>query len=190
MFEFDEDATERPDFDALADQLVEQGHEVSPAQIHGCLSAQLALSHTGEVEAAPVALQKALAIDVYGELAEQVMKLHAYIASSLVSEEFTYALLLPDDDNELPIRVEALGQWCEGFLAGFALAGDNGDAMVGDTREIIEDVTVITEVSLDEDAEEEESESSYMELVEYLRYCVMNLHAMNEDQATDGESLH
>ncbi len=189
MFEFDEDAAEMPDFSALANQLLEQGHEVSPAQIHGCLSAQLAVSSTKEVEAAPVVLQKALAIDVYGELAEQVMKLHALIAQSLADEDYGYALLLPDDDNELSLRVQAMGQWCEGFLSGFALVSESGEALLGDTREIIEDVTAITEASLDEDADAE-SEGSYMELVEYLRYCVMNLHAMNEDNAADDERAH
>ena len=37
--------------------------------------------------------------------------------------QMRFAPLLPDDDDALPLRVQAMGEWCAGFLGGFGLTG-------------------------------------------------------------------
>lgn len=196
MFESQDDNPLVVDFDEIADQLLEQGHDISPAQIHGCLSAVLAAGAAAEVEHAPVTVMNALGAEVYGELADRVMNLYQVTAAALMDEEFGFHPLLPDDDTELALRVEALAQWCRGFMAGFALAGVSDDAITGDTQEILQDLSAMTDAELDDEADEEESESNYFELVEYLRFSVMNVHAQQVYEIPaaagpdDGESVH
>ncbi|MEZ5570204.1 MAG: hypothetical protein R3E54_18010 [Halioglobus sp.] len=57
------------DFDELADHLLEQGADVSPAQVHGCLSGLLAAGELGEGERALDALAQGLELEAHGELA-------------------------------------------------------------------------------------------------------------------------
>ncbi|MEM8548143.1 MAG: UPF0149 family protein [Pseudomonadota bacterium] len=169
------------DFDELANHLLEQGLQTSPSGIHGCSSGLLAAGGGSEGEFALSALADALDLHVHGELAEQVMALHTTTAAALADEEFEFHLLLPDDEVEIAQRTEAMAHWCKGFLAGFALAAASaGDseapaAMSTESSEILRDIAAIAEAGVDEQADEEESEESYVELVEYLRFAVLNL---------------
>ena len=167
------------DFDELADHLLEQGLENSPSELHGCLCGLLAGSPPGEPEAGLAALNRALGVDVHGELAELLMNLYTVTAAALEDDEFDFHPLLPDDSLELGARTAALGSWCRGFLAGFADAGAAADqresVLPGSSGEVLKDFAAIAGAALDEDASEEESENSYTELVEYLRFAALNV---------------
>ena len=177
------------DFDELANHLLEQGLETSPSRIHGCLTGLLAAGAARERELALAALADGMDLHLHGELAEQVMGLYAVTAAALADEEFDFHLLLPDDEVDIQQRTDAMAQWCKGFLAGFALVaaseeeGQAPAAMSADSAEILKDIAAIAEASVDEEAEEEESEESYFELVEYLRFAVLNVFLDNADSA-------
>ena len=177
------------DFDELANHLLEQGLETSPSRIHGCLTGLLAAGAARERELALAALADGMDLHLHGELAEQVMGLYAVTAAALTDEEFDFHLLLPDDEVDIQQRTDAMAQWCKGFLAGFALVaaseeeGQAPAAMSADSAEILKDIAAIAEASVDEEAEEEESEQSYFELVEYLRFAVLNVFLDNADSA-------
>jgi len=171
------------DFDEVADHLLEQGLENSPSELHGCLCGLLAGSPPGQPEAGLAALNRALGVDVHGELAELLMNLYTGTAAALEDDEFDFYPLLPDDSVELGARTAALGSWCRGFLAGFADAGAAADqreaALPGSSGEVLKDFAAIAGAALDEDASEEESENSYAELVEYLRFAALNVYMDN-----------
>jgi uncharacterized protein YgfB (UPF0149 family) len=180
------------DFDELANHLLEQGLETSPSRIHGCLVGLLAAGAASEREVALAALSDSMDLQVHGELAEQVMALYAVTAAALADDEFDFHLLLPDDEVDIAQRTDAMAQWCKGFLAGFALVaasageGQAPAAMSADSSEILKDIAAISEASVDEEAEEEELEGSYFELVEYLRFAVLNVfldNAASPDEA-------
>ncbi len=169
------------DFDELANHLLEQGLETSPSRIHGCLAGLLAAGAASERELALAALADGMDLQLHGELAEQVMALYSITAAALTDDEFDFHLLLPDDEVAIAQRTDAMAQWCKGFLAGFALVAASADegrapaAMSADSSEILKDIAAIAEASFDDEAEEEESEESYFELVEYLRFAVLNV---------------
>ncbi|QFU77501.1 hypothetical protein EY643_18495 [Halioglobus maricola] len=161
------------DFDEVANHLLEQGLDNSPSQLHGCLCGLLAAGAPAEAEAGLAQLQQALEVSLHGELAGQVLQLYKVSAEALEDEEFDFHPLLPDDEVEISSRTGELARWCNGFLAGFAQANQR---QVGqDSSEILRDMAAIAEASIDDDAEEEESEGSYTEIVEYLRFAVLNL---------------
>jgi uncharacterized protein YgfB (UPF0149 family) len=191
MFDSLRPDTEVFDFQELADHLLDQGLQSSPARIHGCLCGLLAAGAAPERELAPAALAEALDIQVHGELAERVMQLYVASAAALADEAFAFQPLLPDDDTEIGLRAEALGHWCSGFLAGFALvsagAGKAGDNVLSsDSSEALRDMAAIAETAADEDADEEESENSYFELVEYLRFATLNIFSDSLEAAAAG----
>jgi len=166
------------DFEELANQLMEQGHAVSPADLHGCLCGLLAAGVSHQGEAGLQGLDLALGVDLHGELAEQVMALHVATAASWDDEEFDFYPLLLDDNADLASRTAALAGWCSSFLAGYAQGsatqGVQNGAPPGDSGEILRDLAAIAQADLDDILEDEESERSYAELSEYIRFAALN----------------
>ena len=93
-----------------------------------------------------------------------------------------FSLLLPFDEEALGIRVDALAQWCQGFLYGLATqpaidlnnASDALREVVRDLVEISRAGVISAETEEDEEEgaeseEEEADETAYAELTEYVR---------------------
>jgi len=93
-------------------------------------------------------------------------------------EEMGFALWLPDDDEPLEERTAALARWCSGFLAGLGSAGQL-DALSSEAREAIGDLQEIARAELATPDEEgpanNEDESAYAEIVEYVRVVALVL---------------
>ena len=89
--------------------------------------------------------------------------------AALASGLMDFAPLLPDDDVPLEARVNALADWCNGFLfglgAGLPAQGQWPEAV----QEIVRDFTEIGRAGVGDEETEETNETSYAELVEYLR---------------------
>ena len=167
------------DVEELANHLLEQGQQSSPSALHGCLCGLLAAGAPREGEFCLEALAQALELVLHGELAGQVMQLYQVTAAALQDEEFDFHPLLPDDDVDIVARTAALADWCKGFLAGFAHssvgAGRPAPVLSEDSSEILRDFASIAKAGVDEQDSEEESEDSYFELVEYLRFATLNV---------------
>jgi len=181
------------DFDELSNQLLEQGLQTSPSELHGCLCGLLCAGAASQPEAGLDALGRALDLVLHGELAGQAMALYAVSAAALEDEEFDFHPLLPGDDAGIHERTEALVGWSRGFLAGFAYetgrADRAGAPLSGDRSEILRDFAAITQAEVDEEAGEEESEASFTELVEYLRFAALNVFLDNcADNRRDDDS--
>ena len=91
----------------------------------------------------------------------------------LCIEDITVVLLLPDDEAPLAQRAVALGQWCQGFLAGFGLTARDG-ALSAEAMEVLQDLSAIAQVQSALE-ESEDGESDYMEVMEYLRVAPLLL---------------
>lgn len=167
------------DFEEIANHMLEQGVESSPSNVHGCLCGLLAAGASSEAEVCLEALDQALGLSVYGELAEQVMQLYSVTAAALLDDEFDFYPLLPDDEVDIVERTAAMAAWCKGFLAGFAHVSAGASkappTLSEDSSEILKDFAQISQAAIDEQDSEEELENSYMELVEYLRFAALNV---------------
>ena len=188
------------DFEELANQLLEQGQVASPADLHGCIVGLLAAGASPQAEAGLAALHQALDLDLYGELAEQVMALYVATGLALGDDDFDFYPLLLDDSADLVSRTEALAGWARSFLSGYAHASaavDQPSALPGDSSEVLRDLTAIAEADTDDIDEDEESERAYAELTEYIRFAALNAYAdrvlgVAVENATDpqGSELH
>jgi uncharacterized protein YgfB (UPF0149 family) len=78
--------------------------------------------------------------------------------------------LLPDDEQPLNGRANALALWCTGFLYGLGTGQiSNLDALAGDVGEIVRDFTEISRATGDDAEADESNEQAYAELVEFIR---------------------
>ncbi|MEP0203848.1 MAG: UPF0149 family protein [Halioglobus sp.] len=175
------------DFDEIANHLLDQGQQTSPADLHGCLTGLLASGVATSAEAALDNVCTALHVTLHGELAEIVQNLYTVTAAALIDESFDFHPLLPDDDTELEVRTQALADWSRAFLAGYAqgkvTSGATDAAVAADSAEALKDLAVIAQAGIDEDATEEESEQSYAEILEYLRVAALNVFLDSEGSA-------
>jgi yecA family protein len=101
-------------------------------------------------------------------------QLYATSIHEISEFSFEFSLLLPSDRTDINIRTEALGLWCQGFLTGLQQAnppiGQFADTEVADA---LNDITEIAQVSYGDITGSDEDETSYFELVEYVRLAVL-----------------
>jgi len=178
-----------PDYPAVADVLEKLDTEIRPSEIHatacgllcanGAASARTwlhnlwpdrwpAASAEPSGEPAPTDLLLAEAGKLFDEL-------HHSTRQQLNTPDCEFELLLPDDDEAIAQRVDALGDWCQGFLVGLTLGGISDlSALPADAREIAEDMVQIARAGTSYDMTgNDEDEQAYAELVEYLRVGVL-----------------
>jgi len=107
------------------------------------------------------------AIELSGKLFDATKK-------QLQDSNLGFELLLPEEDESLYSRVQALQQWCSGFILGVDMAGvKDFKALPEDSRELLADFTEIGTAGEFDLGDEEESEDAYAEISEYIRMGVL-----------------
>ena len=104
------------------------------------------------------------------ESAAMIERVYTETATSFGEQGMEFEPLLPDDDQPLNGRANALALWCTGFLYGLG-AGYSSDlaALNGDVGEIVRDFTEISRATGDDSEGDESNEQAYAELVEFIR---------------------
>ncbi|MGL4615671.1 MAG: UPF0149 family protein [Shewanella sp.] len=90
----------------------------------------------------------------------------------LVDFEFGFMPLLPEEEEPLSQRVEALSLWTQSFLTGIAIIQPKLNQASDEVREVIKDLAEIAQVEFDV-VDDEESESAYVELLEFVRIAAI-----------------
>ena len=158
------------DYDAIDTLLVRAEAEAYAAEFHGFVCGQLCVSGKADEELWKDFLDVQSNDDELVQLCyDEALQLISQTIEQLQAEEFGLQLLLPDDNSSIGLRVEALVNWCHGFLNGYGLSeAQNKSGTTGECNEIIEDFTQMCRLDL-ADEEPDDEEQSYMELVEYAR---------------------
>ena len=168
-------------YQAFATLLTSSGHNVSPAELHGLLlgrsAAGAGFDHDGWLADAVELFQSESESESDKEISDNVRNaligLQEMVKGELTGDDMTVVLLLPTDDAPLSERAIALGEWCQGFLAGFGLNyRDNALSIEG--KEVLQDLAAISQVQ-DALEESDDGESDYMEVMEYLRVAPLLL---------------
>lgn len=166
-----------PDYDTLQIALDKLDTEITGGEVHGTLCGLLCANNSAEARQWQDNLwPHSQQGDLLAAEARQVFnEIHEATRQQLNDPTCDFQLLLPTDDEPLALRVQALGDWCQGYLTGLALGGITDFApLPADARELIEDMVEIARAdSSYEVADSEEDEQAYMELMEYLRVGVM-----------------
>jgi uncharacterized protein YgfB (UPF0149 family) len=112
------------------------------------------------------------------EVAAELSEALGITTRQLRDEEMGFELWLPDDEESLEERTIALAQWCSGFLAGLG-SGGQLEALSEEAREAIGDLQQISRAELsppvEGETDDEEDESAYAEIVEYVRIVALTM---------------
>ena len=158
---------------ALETALQRIGSLYSPAQAHGEMFGLVCGGQTGLKSWVTQSLTDQ---STKFELDEQdrlfFEDLMAFVLDDLQAGDLGFELMLPDDEQALQLRVEALAVWCQGFVFGFGISyplqGNRTASLT--VQESLQDITAIGQAGYDSDGEDEES--AYVDLVEYVRAAV------------------
>lgn len=185
------DYEDMPNWDESADVLFGAGLTLNPSELHGGVVGMLAAAFNPktpeQADTALSLLEKALAVDLQGEVADFVQRLIAATRSAITDVDFAFRPLLPDDDDAIEQRLLSLGRWASGFLTGFTQAvsvHQSGDDVIEPTAaEILKDLAAIAQIDAAEE-ETEEAERELEELIEYVRVAAINVvhDALDNDQ--------
>ncbi len=162
-----------PDYAMMQQLLRTTMPDATPAALHG-LVAGLLTSGAPDIDEEDIStLMQSGFSPVMGQL---VSMLISSTRSQLQEPEFTFQLLLPEDDVALVQRVQALGNWCESFTAGFSAGFMQAETALGsEGREALTDIAELASLSDEIDNDIEDEENDYMELVEYVRMAAITL---------------
>lgn len=184
------------DFEYLNDQFLSMGAVHSVAELQGMLCG--ILSGGGEVSANQWRDEAVRFLDlVHFDVPEETLALLDLLLSEsqkhLHDENFGFRPLLPDDAATINRRVDELGAWCQGYLHGLGSSGLAGDATFSsDIADALRDLAQISNAVLDDDADMEENEVYWNELVEYVKVAVLNIYSelRHNTAPSAGKSLH
>jgi uncharacterized protein YgfB (UPF0149 family) len=97
--------------------------------------------------------------------------------TTLRGAQMEFTPLLPEDDAPLGERLAALTQWCAGFLYGLG-TGEAPELIRTSTQvnEVLRDLTDIGQADTRSVAQDEQSETAFAEIVEYVRVGVQLIH--------------
>ncbi len=155
-----------PGFNELAQALAGAGCQTEAAECHATLTGLLCAG--GSLPQDWMA-QISGGGDSLDDCRAELEALRSGVTAALASDSLEFDLLLPDDDEPLEIRTDALGHWCQGFLYGLTLGGiEAGQALPGDVGEVVSDFSRLSEVRHEGEASEED-ETSYTEICEFVR---------------------
>jgi uncharacterized protein YgfB (UPF0149 family) len=159
-----------PEFDELTTALNSTELKLHASQVHGLISGFLCGNINQEAEWEELLLGEKLEED-----ARTIMQSLFKVSENQLKEFlFEFQMALPDDTLPLPERAEALGVWCQGFLAALKATGvaiENREP--SELTEAIDDLIEIAKMNYSDVAECEEDETAYVELVEYVRVAVI-----------------
>jgi yecA family protein len=119
-------------------------------------------------------------------------EVYSQIWQSFLDEHFSFQLLLPDDDDTISERGNALSAWVQGFNLGFGLQHKDQPVTSEDVKEVLTDFAEIANLS-DEIDENEESERAYFEISEYVRMSALLIFselAQSPANSDKSETLH
>ncbi|MCB1773764.1 MAG: UPF0149 family protein [Gammaproteobacteria bacterium] len=160
----------------MAVALERAGFDQTPAELHGFA---LGLLLAGVDDARRIWQQELYSeldpADVLaGECRVLLERLFATVFSADDDIAATFALLLPTDIEVNQRSLVAVRDWCQGFLYGFGLGGEQVDrGLSAESREWLRDVGEIGLLDTEGADNDEEGQSALIEIGEYLRAGVM-----------------
>lgn len=165
-------------FDSLDGLLKRWNANVGAADLHGNVCGWLCGGKQTKEEPwqARLGLDQAFGSGSNDE-AERVLDALARVSwSQLEHDSFAFQLILPNDDEPMQARTDALLSWSGGFLGGLGLAGYQAPADDESCAEFLQDLGKIARSEIEMTGDSEEDEAAFAELVEFLRMGTLMLH--------------
>ena len=103
-----------------------------------------------------------------------------YAKEQLAKDDYSYQLLLPQDEFNLAERIEVLSDWVSTFLSALGTAGFVSESLGAECKEFIHDLDKIARIDNTIEGLEAE-ELDFIEITEYIRSGILILYVeMNQ----------
>ena len=169
----------QPDFEHLEHEWVHVGAAMGAAQTDGYVCGRYAAAGQVTVDAVEQAVFGGLSATTTGceHGVELLAELIRWTGAQLHGDASEFALLLPDDGQQLTRRTQALADWAQGYLAGL---GEGGYRRRGDFAGAMDDwLTDLVEISkadaAGDGAASAADEADYVTVVDYVRTMVVSM---------------
>jgi yecA family protein len=172
-------AVSPPNLDELSSALQRLRTDCSGSELHGVMTGLLAggarLNRQALIKALESHSEADQAFD--NEIIASLWQLQLQTLEDLQASELIFTPLLPDDDAALNARVQALADWCQGFLVGFGTAVRPNDARLHEesVKETLQDVVHVANVDPTAQENDDGDEGAYAELFEFVRMAAIHL---------------
>jgi uncharacterized protein len=179
---------------AQVQRLLSESRAVSePAEAHGTLAGALCATGAYRLEDWLAEILPEAAAP--GAVVRLLRSIYDETRAALAGTELQFELLMPDEEEPLELRTEALALWCNGFVYGLGTSGaPDPERLPGEAGEIVRDLAQIMRAGVDECEGQETNEAALAELVEFVRVGVQlvfeELGALRQPAAPSGISLH
>lgn len=175
-------STKLPDYQQVSEALSHASAVISPSEAHGILCGLFTVGKTNDIDGM-VWVQSMTSggfeesldlceskLKVLGELFNKTKEMFAKM-------EFNFEALLPDDEQDLALRAEELGCWCEGYLSGLGLGDINLNELKSpEVQDQLSKLSEISQIDYENIDITEADEQAFTEVSEFLRVVVMSLH--------------
>lgn len=118
--------------------------------------------------------------------AEMLAALQTIVRNELADTDLSFQLLLPDADEFLSLRVQALARWAEGFVHGVV---SRREPWSEDMRDVLEDIAQIgllddegasevldlSSAALNDPAQANDNETDFIALTEFVRMAAIEI---------------
>ena len=182
------------DFSSLQAVIASHGVKLHASEIHGLLSGLICGGYPFEKSDYVPLIEDMFneGSSLPGELRINLKLLYSQLWQAILDDSYSFSLLLPDDDDSLKERGNALAVWVQGFNLGFGLEQKNNAVLSDDVKEVLSDFAEIANLS-DEIEEDESTEQAFFEIAEYVRIsallCFTELGTPPESKAEE-ETVH
>lgn len=106
------------------------------------------------------------------KVSQAIKQLFSDVWANILDDSYSFQMLLPDDDDSIAERGNALSMWVQGFNLGFGLQQKDNKSMTDDVKEVLTDFVEIANLS-DELEEDEDTEQAFFEIAEYVRISAL-----------------
>ena len=178
---------EFPDYIDVNNELRNLDLDISPAECQGLLCGLLGAANTITHKEWLNAIKEELDSknQVQKKLIKNLSLVHIHTLQQLNNSEFSFELYLPEEDEDISLKTKALAAWCQGYLYGFGLKySKNKIKNNRETNEIINDFNAISQANLDDEADNEENETSFSEIYEYVKISTLLIYENTQENNT------
>lgn len=159
----------------LDNWLVDHDADIRASEMQGLLAGLLAASSRLKVEeyVARLAEYADVPLASMASVADELQSLFTALQTSWDGLGLDFELLLPADEELIEERADALGAWCESFLAGLGLSGEftRDRSLSEDARHALEDLSEIARIEVD--GAEEGLEKAFNDVSEHVRLAAL-----------------
>jgi hypothetical protein len=185
------------DFASAQAIITTQECQTHVSEIHGALVGLVCSGFSFEDQSyLPLMRDMFNSSDKFTDKIEKTMvQMYSEIWTDVSDDNYTFQLLIPDDDDSIIERAHGLATWVQGFNLGFALQLKDNKINSSDVKEIIGDFSEIANLASNDMDEDEDAEHAFFEISEYVRisalYCFTELGQQpNPNKKNENTTIH